>query len=315
MKVTFALLALSTLLSTPSLCAASETDALKVQVAEQAARIKTLEQENERLRAAKTNSKQSHQTDDASTTTYTIRRGDNIEKIARSFKCSVKSIASINGIKPSSIIHPGQKLRLPATAAASRETSDSTAPQTPVSTPGPNRTHVIREGDTFSSLAKKYRVSTKSLIAANPEAKPTALRNGMRVRIPGKVAASSEQTAARTPASVPVEKPAKAAEKTQRLEAAVAAKPEPQETPAKPAAEPETPAATLEDAPVPAPSSSAPTGTAKIRPVTIDGEVSFGDFAVLHGTDIARLNNLNGLDLTGTTVLAKGSELYVPSNP
>jgi hypothetical protein len=31
--------------------------------------------------------------------------------------------------------------------------------------------------------------------------------------------------------------------------------------------------------------------------------------------NMARLNDLNGLDLTSATVLAKGSELYVPSQP
>jgi hypothetical protein len=44
----------------------------------------------------------------------------------------------------------------------------------------------------------------------------------------------------------------------------------------------------------------------------VDVEITFGEFANRHGSDIQRLNELNGLDLTGSTVLAKGSELYVP---
>ena len=43
--------------------------------------------------------------------------------------------------------------------------------------------------------------------------------------------------------------------------------------------------------------------------------MTYGDFAATHGTDTSRLNDLNGLDLTQTTVLAKGSELYVPAQP
>ena len=43
--------------------------------------------------------------------------------------------------------------------------------------------------------------------------------------------------------------------------------------------------------------------------------MSYGEFAAKHGTDTARLNDLNGLDLTTATVLAKGSELYVPAQP
>jgi hypothetical protein len=53
----------------------------------------------------------------------------------------------------------------------------------------------------------------------------------------------------------------------------------------------------------------------KIRSVMIEGEMTYGDFAATHGTDTNRLNDLNGLDLTQTTVLAKGSELYVPAQP
>jgi hypothetical protein len=49
--------------------------------------------------------------------------------------------------------------------------------------------------------------------------------------------------------------------------------------------------------------------------VTIEGEMTYGEFAAKHGTDTSRLNDLNGLDLTTATVLAKGSELYVPAQP
>ncbi len=47
----------------------------------------------------------------------------------------------------------------------------------------------------------------------------------------------------------------------------------------------------------------------------IEGEMTYGEFATKHGTDAARLNALNGLDLTTATILAKGSELYVPAQP
>ena len=43
--------------------------------------------------------------------------------------------------------------------------------------------------------------------------------------------------------------------------------------------------------------------------------MTYGEFASKHGTDVERLNALNGLDLTTATVLAKGSELYVPAQP
>ena len=48
---------------------------------------------------------------------------------------------------------------------------------------------------------------------------------------------------------------------------------------------------------------------------TVDSEITLGDFAAKHGADAKRLNELNGLDLTAETVLAKGSELIVPVQP
>lgn len=67
------------------------------------------------------------------------------------------------------------------------------------------------------------------------------------------------------------------------------------------------------------PASSPPEETSaperKIRSVTIEEEMTYAEFAAKHGTTISRLNDLNGLDLTNATVLAKGSELYVPAQP
>ncbi len=53
----------------------------------------------------------------------------------------------------------------------------------------------------------------------------------------------------------------------------------------------------------------------KVIAVTVDTEISYGEFATKHGTDIDRLNALNDLNLTSATILAKGSELYVPAQP
>lgn len=43
---------------------------------------------------------------------YTVKKGDSIDKIARRYKCSNKSLMKANGLK-SDLIHPGKKLRIP----------------------------------------------------------------------------------------------------------------------------------------------------------------------------------------------------------
>ena len=70
-----------------------------------------------------------------------------------------------------------------------------------------------------------------------------------------------------------------------------------------------------------APTGSVPVGGAGPKPskknhlVAIESELTYGEFAAKHATTIKHLNDLNGLDLVAGTVLAKGSELYVPSAP
>lgn len=328
---------------------ASELESLRAQRAALEAKIKTLEEKS----TSNDDSKQSNQSNDskskANSNFYTIRKGDHLEKIARSLKCSTAALASINGLKSNTVIHPGQKLKVPnsATRPVSEQPKAESAPAVATS----YKEHVIREGETYTSIAKKYGTTAGKLISANPSAKPTALRGGMKIRIPVRASSapvSAPAIAKKAPAA-PVEKEEKAAvAKTAPKSEARPANPEPApvahsesrepqttpapsaskpfehaEAPAAKAPEPKPIAAATTPAPAPArmaestpaPASPVPasSSTAKIRPVTIEGEVSFGDFANKHGTDVARLNSLNGLDLTGSTVLAKGSELYVPA--
>lgn len=51
------------------------------------------------------------------------------------------------------------------------------------------------------------------------------------------------------------------------------------------------------------------------KPVRINQEITYRDFAKQYGTTTKRLDELNGLELDPTTVLATGSELYIPAQP
>lgn len=51
------------------------------------------------------------------------------------------------------------------------------------------------------------------------------------------------------------------------------------------------------------------------KPIRINAEITYGDFALKHGTNTKRLDELNGLELDPRTVLATGSELYIPAQP
>lgn len=317
----------------------TELETLHVRCGEQQRQIRRLELENAKLRAATTGqtSTAGHeavsdgiQADTAKSATagaagYTVRAGDSIEKIARRHGCSPAKLAANNGLTVESIIRPGQKLKFPDAAAA-----EAVPAEVPAAAPAARKeaalsylggkTHQMRQGETFASLSRKYHISIDALIAANPEAKPTALRPGQWVRLSG--GESHSAAAADKPTAPEAEAPAKpVAQKTTAPEAEVPVHPAPGKTAA--AAEPAAaPAPAAVAAPPPPSPASAPAESAtaakpgkKTRSVTIDGEMTYGEFAAKHGTDTARLNELNGLDLAKATVLAKGSELYVPAQP
>lgn len=231
----------------------------------------------------------------AGSAVHTVKAGDTLARISRRVGTTPEAIARLNGIKDPSKLRIGQKLKLPGSPAGNTATAAAPAPT------NHGDTYVVRDGDTFYSIARKHKVSAESLIAANPDIKPSAMRAGQLVRLQAKPAAAPVAKASQLPAEKPAAKTA-------------ASKPVPDimpvaNHPATPAVP--SPAATPDS---PAPVSREPAKGA-VKSVIIDGEMTYGEFAAKHGTQIDRLNELNGLDLLQNTVLAKGSELYVNAQP
>lgn len=278
----------------------------------------------------------------AQPSSYTVKSGDSFNKIARKVGTSPQKLAKLNGLKTTAVIRPGQKLKVPggqAVAAVQAPSAPAPAASAAAVASVSGKTHTVRAGDTYSSISKKHGVSVESLVAANPKVKPSALRPGQQVNLGGRAPAA----ASAMPASMPVVSSKAPAAPPAHLAAAkapavphnipvstAAPAPRPSHTPTPasisstpapaPAPQPAAVPAASTPAPAPAPAAAetaapSPTPERKIRPVTIDGEMTYGDFAAKHGTDAERLNALNGLDLTNATVLAKGSELYVPAQP
>lgn len=362
MKPTLLFALLTTVFSVPCATAMSELDALRARCAAQEQQIQRLEGEVRRLKpapAVSTSTAPAASTSRSSGGTYVVRAGDSFEKIARRNACSVAQLAKANGLKPTAIIHPGQKLTLPGSAAPSSVAAAAPAAKASAPSALSGKTHTIRAGETFASISRKHKTSVDALIAANPKVKPTALRPGQVIQLSAGSSAAAVEMASR-PAAQP-KATAAAAPRTQMSTAQAAPRSIGSSTPvlstsapvretALPAAsapvpQVSTPVSTPVSAPLPsneilpadapkstataaasAPESSAaasstpaPTSPSnpekKIRSVTIEGEMTYGEFAAKHGTDTSRLNDLNGLDLTNATVLAKGSELYVPAQP
>ncbi|RKR74319.1 LysM peptidoglycan-binding domain-containing protein [Frondihabitans australicus] len=129
----------------------------------------------------------------ASTTgTYTIVRGDTLSSIAARHGVSTQALLDANGLGWSSIIYPGQKLRMPgastsAPAPSSSAPSKAAAPATTTagSSKAGSTKYTIRTGDTLSSIAKAHATTVDRLLAANGLSWSSTIYAGKQLTIPG----------------------------------------------------------------------------------------------------------------------------------
>jgi LysM repeat protein len=126
-----------------------------------------------------------------STGTYTVQRGDTISAIARRHGTTTNAVLSANGLGWSSIIYPGQTIKIPG-AAAPAASVPAPAPA-PAPVPAPNATaggsHTIAAGETISSIANRNGVTTNAVLSANGLGWSSIIYPGQTIKIPA--AASS----------------------------------------------------------------------------------------------------------------------------
>ncbi|MFD2257231.1 LysM peptidoglycan-binding domain-containing protein [Luteolibacter algae] len=274
--MTIRLATLLTLFATSGpLLSATEVERLRALCAEQEMQIKQLETKIARLTDTPPPSRNTPVPEyrpAAEAAYYTVQPGDSIERIARKNGTSIQALASINGLKANSIIHPNQKLKLPGSSAERENSPSSPAPVA-------SKKHTIKSGDTFYKISRQYGVSVDELISANPSVNHRALRVGQVITV-SKGFASSGDIATAPTASKP-------------------SMPSLSSPPSIPVSNP---------APVKKPRASD-------HPIKIQKEITYGEFAKNHNTTAQRLDELNGLELDPSTVLAQGSELYIPAQP
>jgi LysM repeat protein len=105
-----------------------------------------------------------------STTTYIVQAGDTLWSIARRYGTTVQAIALLNNIPNPSLIFVGQRLRI------SGEIEEPVPPAT--------RIHIVRPGETLSSIARHYGTTYWAIAMANNLPNPNVIYAGQRLVIP-----------------------------------------------------------------------------------------------------------------------------------
>ena len=115
----------------------------------------------------------------ANATTYVVKSGDVLGKIAERHGCTVAQLKAWNGLT-SNNIQVGQKLIVSA-AASSSQSSSSASSQS-----GEYTTYTVKSGDSFYSIAKNYPgVSANDIMSFNGLTSSN-IKPGMTIKIPKK---------------------------------------------------------------------------------------------------------------------------------
>jgi len=128
---------------------------------------------------------------------YTVRKGDTLHKIATRFNTSADAVAKANKISKNTILRVGQRLRIPGqvgggtsrvtemveavrTAQAAREAAAEIQ-----AAPAPSRpvTHTVAKGETLSGIARRYGTSVNRLIAWNGLNAKSTIYPGQKLKV------------------------------------------------------------------------------------------------------------------------------------
>jgi membrane-bound lytic murein transglycosylase D len=143
---------------------------------------------------------------------YRVRRGDTAQSISRKLGVSVAALKDYNPGINWSKIRAGQKLKVQTAPGKSKYAKSgkgtkyakkgrggrNVAMVGKSSGKGSHSTHKVQSGDTLGEIAKKYKVTTSQLKAANGISDPKKLKKGQKLKIPAKNASGSASTASPT---------------------------------------------------------------------------------------------------------------------
>ncbi|MEA5456872.1 LysM peptidoglycan-binding domain-containing protein [Sinomonas sp. JGH33] len=133
---------------------------------------------------------------------YTVVNGDTVIGIASRYGLDWQQVLKLNGLEASSLIFPGQKLRLtgdpvPSISPASAAPADSA--------PAPSGgSYQIKPGDTLYGIASKLHVPLGDLLAANGLSLTSVIYAGRSLKLPAPAIAPASSV---TPSSAAPAKP------------------------------------------------------------------------------------------------------------
>jgi LysM repeat protein len=180
---------------------------------------------------------------------------------------------------------------------------DTASPKSPsrVAKATQGEMHLVRQGETFYRIAHSHGLSLAALQTLNPGIDPNRIATGQHLRLSHSSAPKISATS-RTSAKKLTAESKKATLTPKALHKGAESKEIPQR---KKVMKTISTPSSKEKAQI-------ATGLERNSLIILTSETSFSDFAKKHGTSTAHLNTLNGWNYENSTILAFGSEVFVP---
>ena len=270
------------------------------------------------------------------TESHVVKTGDTVSSIARQHKMSPSQIIALNNLSNPSKIQIGQSLSVssgspaPAPVAAPNPVKLAEKPASPA-TSSKTSDYLIQRGDTFYPIARKHEMTVTRLRGLNPDIKTHLITAGSTLKVSGEQAATAvttrklEKKATDFQATAKTGNSSTAMISTKKKVSNPAQNPSKKETVSAPPLKkktpptPPTPEYSLKeivaaDAPPipPKVDGPAPHQASGVASIILTDEMTFDAFAKKHDVSTEQLNSLNGWTLPKATVLARGSEIYIP---
>ncbi|QIO06425.1 lytic transglycosylase [Acinetobacter shaoyimingii] len=123
---------------------------------------------------------------------YTVKSGDNLTSVATKYNLTSSQLAELNGLRVSSGLMVGQKLKLvgePETKTSSKAKTKNESKDI----------YVVSSGDTLASIARKYNLQLSYLAELNGLSRNANVYVGQKLKIDGDLPSKSQSSATTRP--------------------------------------------------------------------------------------------------------------------
>jgi len=149
--------------------------------------------------------------------TYVIQPNDTLSGIALAYRTTVGALLADNELSSAGALRVGQRLLIQSHGTDGRGDRDgadrrAATPPAPTNSGAATGSAVIapaswlyrvRPGDTLTGIAQRFGVASETITAANMDAVLTPLRVGLRLRVPTRAVAASDQDGSPAVAAAP----------------------------------------------------------------------------------------------------------------